>query len=123
MGSAPKTAPLLLQAFAELENLVYLQEGLFVQAALEDLGLRMMRWVPPQSMANALSVMTFQSNTTTLGQKESYTHGYEVFFNLSWLERREFRCCWKPDIFRDAREDRHFLIVRRLICYLHRPSR
>lgn len=53
MGSAPKTAPLLLQAFAELEPLVYLQEGLFVQAALRDLGLRMMLWVPPQSMANA----------------------------------------------------------------------
>lgn len=53
MGSAPKTAPLLLHAFAELETLLYLQEGLFVQAALGDLGLRMMRSVPPQSMANA----------------------------------------------------------------------
>lgn len=53
MGSAPKTAPLLLHAFAEPETLLYLQEGLFVQTALGDLGLRMMRWVPPQSMANA----------------------------------------------------------------------
>lgn len=52
MGSAPETAPLLLQAFVELETLVWLQGGWFVQAALGDLGLRMMLWVPPQSMAN-----------------------------------------------------------------------
>lgn len=53
MGSAPETAPLLMQVFAEPETLVYLQEDLFVQAALGDLGRHMMLWVPPQSMANA----------------------------------------------------------------------
>lgn len=53
MGSAPETAPLPLQAFAEPETLVYLQEGLFVQASLGDLGHRLMLWVLPQSMANA----------------------------------------------------------------------
>lgn len=52
-GSALETAPPLLQAFVGLETLVCLQEGWFVQAALEDLGVRMMLWVPPQSMSNA----------------------------------------------------------------------
>lgn len=53
MGSAPGTAPLLLQAYVGLETLVWLQGGWFVQAALGDLGLRMMLWVLPLSMANA----------------------------------------------------------------------
>lgn len=53
MGSALENAPLQMQASVELETLAYLQEGLFVQAALGDLGLRMILWVPPQSIANA----------------------------------------------------------------------
>lgn len=53
MGSAPGTAPLLLQAYVVLKTLVSLLGGWFVQAALVGLGLRMMLWVLPQSMANA----------------------------------------------------------------------